>query len=238
MPSERFSRTRLLYGDDAMRRLSISRVCVLGAGAVGGYAIEALARSGVENFTVVDFDRAEESNINRQILALEGTLGTPKCELARRRILEINPAARVEALEMRIDPDNAQKICALNADIYVDAIDSLTPKVALLECALKDGKAIVSSMGAARKTDASKIRTSDISKSFNCPLAAKIRKYLHRRGIYTGFKCVFSSERPESESHLKLSESEKIMGSCAAITGIFGFMLADLAVCEIISKAD
>ena len=92
-------------------------------------------------------------------------------------------------------------------------------------------------MGAARKTDASKIRTSDISKSFNCPLAAKIRKYLHRRGIYEGFACVFSSERPKEESHLLLEGVDKIMGSSAAITGIFGFMLADLAVNELIKKA-
>ncbi len=233
MKSERFSRSGLLYGDEAMNNLSKAKVCVIGAGAVGGYTIEALARTGVGRFYIADFDTVHVSNINRQILALDSTVGKKKCLLAKERILEINPHAKVEVLDSFIDAENLDEIFNLNADIFVDAIDSITSKVALLSQAVKLEKKIVSSMGAARKMNPLKIKTGDISETTNCPLAAKIRKALHQRAVRSGIPCVYSTESVSRDTHLQADE--KTIGSCATITGIFGLMLADLAIKEIIS---
>ncbi len=206
MTDTRFTRTELLIGPAGLRRLAESKATVVGLGAVGSYAVEALARCGVGNLRLVDFDVIRPSNINRQLYALESTIGRPKVELARERVLDINPACRVEVLRQFMHVETMDEILgpvaatdgasAVRPDIIIDAIDSLTPKVELLTAIAARHLRVVSSMGAARRTDPTAIRIGPLKAVRNCPLARWIRKRLRGRGVALDFPCVYSIELP------------------------------------------
>ena len=207
-----FSRTELLFGKDAIEKFRKTRVAVMGLGGVGSFAAEALARSGIGAFLLVDFDKVGLSNLNRQSQALHSTIGKMKTEAMKERILNINPDAKVDiysdfcAIESR-------EFLLKNVDFVVDAIDSLGPKSGLLEAVYKKEIPVISVLGAASRFDPSKIELCDISKSRICPLAKKVRKYLHRRGITEGIPVIYSYEKPIAQfAHEAGAEAEWISG--------------------------
>jgi len=195
----RFHRTELLLGSEAMEHLRGAYVAVAGLGGVGSYAVEALARAGVGHLRLIDADIISESNLNRQLFALGSTIGQPKVELAATRVRDINPQCEVEALKTYINGETTDKLLSPRPDVLIDAIDTLSPKVGLLQRALElEVSCIISSMGAANKTDAQAVRVADLAKTRHCRLARFIRKRLRRRGIHNGIICVYSEEKTTS----------------------------------------
>ncbi|MDE6571069.1 MAG: tRNA threonylcarbamoyladenosine dehydratase [Alphaproteobacteria bacterium] len=223
---DRLHRIRLLLGDAAVERLRGATVMVVGCGAVGSFAIEALARSGVGRLILVDFDRVEESNINRQLFALMSTLNQPKVDVAAARVRDINPDVRVDALNMFWDAASNPDV---QPDFVIDAIDSVASKLALYQWCVAHNIAFISSMGAARKTDITRIRVSRISKTSVCPLAAKIRR-MARDGGLPDFPVVFSDEVAATAT------PGAPMGSMITVTGAFGLHLANFAMMRIINS--
>lgn len=241
---ERFSRIIQLVGEVSFIRLQQSRVTIVGLGAVGGYVMEGLARAGVGCLRLVDFDIVQPSNINRQILALHDTVGRSKVDLARQRIGQINPSCVVEAMERFASEDTMAEILRPAPDLLIDAIDSLNPKVQVLVAAYQAGVPIISSMGAALRTDPTKIRYGDVFQSSNCPLARHVRKRLRRRGIDSGIPCVYSSEKvdfeyrmPEEKDcatiHSSRGRRRNVLGSLPTLTGIFGLYIANQAILQL-----
>ena len=166
----RFARIERMIGQEKLARLMGARVCVVGLGAVGSYAVEALARAGVGHIRVVDFDEVRLSNINRQLYAMNSTVGRKKCEIARERIADINPRCEVEAMEVFVHEDTIERVLGGKIDVVIDAIDSLTPKVVLLDAVQRMGIEVVSSMGAAWRTDATLVRVGWLAEVTTCPL--------------------------------------------------------------------
>ena len=245
---ERFRRTQLMLGAEAWERLRGSCVTIIGLGAVGSYALEALARAGVGRFRLVDFDEVCPSNINRQLLALSSTLGRPKCEVARERALDINPECEVEAIRAFLDAESALNLIG-DADLVIDAIDSLNPKVHLLEAARTNNIRIISCLGAALRFDPSCVKVGVIEEAFGCPLGRTVRNRLRRRGVPVDIPCVFSDEpmpnplpvlppTPDSDENLGIEQGRKrnTLGSMPTITGIFGLTAANLAIKMLIKR--
>jgi tRNA A37 threonylcarbamoyladenosine dehydratase len=254
----RFARTELLLGTEAMQTLARTRVLVAGLGAVGSYAVEALARAGVGFLRLVDFDVVHPSNLNRQLYALESTLDQPKVEVAAARVKDINPACTVEALRVFVEADTLPDILAPPLDVIIDAIDSLNPKIRLLQQSVQTGESVqtgafvVSSMGAATRTDPSAIRTGDIAQTRGCPLARLIRKQLRKLGVHEGIHCVYSTETPRNrvtdaarmqgeeeggrgpENVLRRGRDRTPLGSVSFLTGIFGLVAAREAVARVL----
>ncbi len=232
MTTERFSRTELLIGKAKLDRLRKSRVCVVGLGAVGSYALEGLVRAGVGELVVVDFDVVHPSNINRQLLATEATLNQAKVDAAKERARSINPEARVNGLKLFIDAETVKEVIALRPDVVIDAIDALNPKVQLMSAVYKSGIPLVSSMGAATRTDPTAIRISDLFETSMCPLAARLRRRLKDEGVGRGIRCVYSIQPQDVHSLSEAGEREtgeyargrirRRLGSLSTITGIFG----------------
>ena len=194
--SDQFIRTRMLIGDEPMERLKNARVAVFGVGGVGGYAVEALARSGIGTLHLYDDDTVSESNLNRQI-ALHSTIGRPKAEVMAARVRDINPACQVEAIPMFYLPQNADEADLARYDYVVDCIDTVTAKLELIaRCAALQVN-IISAMGTGNKFDPSALTLTDISKTQGCPLARTMRKELRKRGIHH-LKVVYSTELPTS----------------------------------------
>ena len=219
-----FERTALVAGSDMMARMAAARVTVFGVGGVGSWCVEALARSGIGNITIVDPDEVAVSNINRQLPALHSTVGRPKVEVVARRIADINPAAKVTAIQ----------------GPYAPAIDSLADKADLiLRCtdpATAPRTAFYSSMGAARKLDPAKIRTTEFWKVDGCPLARALRTRFRRSGIFPRrkFQCVYS---PETLPH-RLNDGSGANGTFAHATAIFGLTLASLVITRLYNSHD
>ncbi|HTX73463.1 MAG TPA: tRNA threonylcarbamoyladenosine dehydratase [Rectinemataceae bacterium] len=188
-----FSRSELLLGAEALDRLARSRVAVIGLGGVGSAAAEALARAGIGSLVLVDYDRVEVSNLNRQILALHSTVGRPKAEVMKERVLDINPACEVLAIEERYDPESAARILQPPLSYVVDAIDMVSSKIDLICRCAGAGIPVISSMGAAEKLDPSRLELADLADTRICPLARIMRKELRRRGI-TSLRVVYSRE--------------------------------------------
>lgn len=214
---DRLNRIRMLLGDDAVARLQNATVMVVGCGAVGSFAIEALARSGVGCLILIDSDVVEESNINRQLFALSSTVGMPKVAVAAARIKDINPDIRVDALQMFWDNDTNPD---LRPDFVIDAIDTISSKLALAGWAQRNGIGFISSMGAARKTDLSQIRVSTLYNTTVCPLAANMRRMARAAGM-PDFDVVFSTQRP-----VPGNAASHTFGSVITVTGAFGLYLA------------
>lgn len=190
-----FSRTELLIGSDAVQKLKNSRVAIFGVGGVGGYAVEALARSGIGTIDVVDDDKVCLTNINRQIIATHQTIGKYKVDAAEERIKQINPECVVNKHQMFYSPETAAKFDFSKYDYVVDAIDTVTGKIALVMQARECGTPIISSMGAGNKMDPTAFEVSDIFKTSVCPLARVMRYELKKRGVKK-LKVVYSKEKP------------------------------------------
>lgn len=190
-----FSRTELLLGTDGMKRLEQARVAVFGIGGVGTFAVEALARSGVGALDLFDDDKICPTNINRQLIATQKTIGKKKVEVMRDRVLEINPAAKVAIHETFYGADNADQFDLELYDYIIDAIDTVSSKLVLVERALEKNVPIISCMGAGNKLDPTKLEVADLSKTSMCPLAKVMRSELRKRGI-KHLKVVYSKEPP------------------------------------------
>lgn len=223
---DRLHRIRLLLGDGAIEKLQNSTVMVVGCGAVGSFAIEALARSGVGHIIVVDSDAIEETNINRQLFALSSTVGMPKVDVARARILDINPDADVTTLNLFFDENSELNV---KPDFVIDAIDTVNSKIALYKWSNARGIKFISSMGAAMKTDLSKIRIGRISKTTVCPLASKVRHACRELNL-PDFDVVFSDEVPKTNPE----SAQRTFGSMITVTGTFGMYLADYTIKNLI----
>lgn len=224
---DRFHRTRLLLGDEATKKLQNSTVMVVGCGAVGSFAIEALARVGIGSLIIIDFDKVEESNINRQLFALASTVGQSKVDVAKSRILDINPSIKVQALNLFFDESS---VIECTPDFVIDAIDSVDSKISLYKWCQDKNIPFISSMGAARKTEPMQIKIAKLSKTTVCPLAAKIRKLVREQSI-DDFDVVYSTETPD-----KNVEAGKTFGSLVTVTGTFGLLMANYAVKNIIEQ--
>ena len=193
-----FSRTQLLLGEDAMERLKNARVAVFGVGGVGGYVCEALVRSGVGTFDLIDDDKVCLTNINRQIIATRKTVGQYKAEVMKDRMLEINPDVKVNIYKCFFLPENADDFPFSEYDYVVDAVDTVTAKIELVMMCQEAGVPIISSMGAGNKIEASAFKVADIYKTKMCPLAKVMRRELKKRGVKK-LKVVYSEEKPRSE---------------------------------------
>jgi len=224
--NEIFSRTELLLGGDAMAKLAASRVAVFGIGGVGGYTVEALTRCGVGTLDIIDSDRVCESNLNRQIIATSKTVGMYKVDAAEARIHEINPRAVVNKYTTFYLPDTADQFDFTQYDYIVDAIDTISGKLKLIEDAAKAGTPIISSMGAGNKLDPTAFRVADIYETSVCPLARIMRKELKKRGIRR-LKVVYSQEPPMELRERKVTDSGKpIPGSIAFVPSVVGLIIA------------
>ena len=190
-----FSRTELVIGKEGLALLQGARVAVVGIGGVGSWAAEALARSGIGHLVLIDDDSVCVTNLNRQVIATRSSLGRPKVDAMRDRILDINPEAEVEALEARFGPESAESLIGPGLDYVVDAIDSISSKVALILRARELGIPIVSSMGTGNKLDPTRLEIADISETSVCPLARVLRRELRKRGVES-LKVIYSREEP------------------------------------------
>lgn len=231
-----WSRLEMLLGTDAVAQLHAAHVLVCGLGAVGSFAVEALARSGIGRLTLVDFDVVDPSNINRQLYALHSTIAQPKALLARQRVLDINPDAIVTTHQLRITEAMIDTFLTdVQPDFVIDAIDSVIDKVALLAACVHHELPVYASMGAARKTDLTQIRVADISKTQVCPLAKCVRRGLAERGIRTGVQCVYSQE-PALPTEAPTAPGKPPLGSLMPITASFGLMLAREVILSIATR--
>lgn len=222
---DRLHRTRLLFGDAATEKLRTTTVMVVGCGAVGSFAIEALARTGVGHIIVIDFDNVEPSNINRQLFALDSSTGQPKVDVARARIHDINPDIQVDVYNLRWDENTD---IDARPDFVIDAIDDVPAKVALYQWCTSRAIPFFASMGAALKMDTTKIKVALLSKTSVCPLAGRVRRAV--RGLnLPDFPVVFSTESPAP-----VAGHAKNMGSNVTVTGLFGLMLANLVIKKIV----
>ena len=227
---DQFSRTRLLLGEAALEKLAKCRVAVFGVGGVGGYVCEALARSGVGAFDLVDDDQVALTNLNRQIIATHSTLGRDKVEVMAERMRDINPAVDVRPRRCFFLPENADEFPFDEYDYVVDAVDTVAAKLALIEKARAHGVPVISAMGAGNKLDPGRFRVSDISQTNTCPLARVMRRELHKRGI-DHVKVVWSDEPPvqpmgEAEDAPAGHARRSTPGSTAFAPAVAGLMIA------------
>lgn len=233
-----FSRTELLLGADGLEKLKNARVAVFGIGGVGGYAVEALARSGVGALDLIDNDTISETNINRQIIALRSTIGQPKAEVAAARVKDINPDCVVRAYQTFYTPDTASQFDLSVYDYVIDAIDTVTGKLALVTQAAVAKTPIISSMGTGNKLDPTAFTVTDIYKTSFCPLARIMRKELRKRGIQQ-LKVVYSEEEaltPEGETEELPQGRRSIPGSVSFVPSVAGMILAGEVIKDIVNS--
>lgn len=224
---DQFSRTELLFGKEAMKRLSESRVAVFGIGGVGGFTVEALARSGVGAIDLIDHDKVSLTNINRQIIATHQTIGRYKVDVAAERIAEINPSCLVTVHKTFYMPDTQGEFDFTQYDYIVDAIDTVTGKIAIIENAKKCGVPVISAMGAGNKLDPTAFEVADIFETSVCPLAKVMRRELKKRGIES-LKVVYSREEPIKSAKERTPASNAFVPSVAGLI-IAGEVIKDLA---------
>ncbi len=222
---DRFQRTRMLIGDEALTRLQDSKILVFGVGGVGGYVCEALARAGVGRIDVVDKDVIDITNINRQIIATTDTVGLPKVEVCKARMASINPEIRCEAKKLFFLPETSAEFDFTQYDYIVDAVDNVTAKIAIICKAKEAGTPIISSMGTGNKLDPTAFRIADIEKTKVCPLAKVLRKELRNRGI-RGVKVLYSEEEPRKNGN-RTPASISFVPSAAGLI-IAGEVIRDL----------
>ncbi len=232
-------RTHILIGDEGLERLASSTVAVIGLGGVGAYAAEMLCRAGVGKLVLLDSDRVSTTNKNRQLIALDSTVGMKKTDVLAARLKDINPNVVLELVDEYLEEDNvASLLGGYQIDFLVDAIDTLSPKIALIKYCTDNSIKLVSSMGAGAKFDATAIRIKDLSKSFNCPLAYILRKKLRKVGIHKGFDVVFSEELPDKDAIVPMEERNKKsqVGTISYLPAVFGCVCAQAAIGFLIKK--
>ncbi len=228
--TEQFSRIEALLGEDAMTILKNATVAVFGVGGVGGYTVEALARSGIGSFDLIDNDTVSVSNLNRQIIATTDTIGKPKVEVMRDRILSINPDAKVKLRQSFFLPENSGEYDFTEYAYVVDAVDTVTAKIAIIELSKAAGVPVISSMGTGNKLNPMELEVTDISKTSVCPLAKVMRKELKDRGI-KNVKVVYSKEQP-IKTKFSLEEADPVAkrrgtpGSTAFVPSVAGLIIA------------
>ncbi len=226
-------RSELLLGAENIETLRSKHVLIAGIGGVGGYVAEALCRTGIGEITIVDSDVVNASNRNRQLLALNSTLGKPKTEVMAQRLLDINPELKLHIHEIFLKDGVIPEILSIRFDYVVDAIDTLSPKLFLIKECMDRKLPLVSSMGAGGRLDPSKVTVSDISKTYNCTLAHVIRKRLRYMGIRKGFKAVHSTELVSRESVVATNgegNKKSIVGTISYMPALFGLTAASVVI--------
>jgi len=236
----RFDRTAILIGESGLKILDRSKVAVFGLGGVGSYVVEGLARAGLGELHLFDFDQVDITNINRQLHALSGTVGRAKAELMAERVAEINPRARVSAGRDRYAPGAWEAFLPAGLDYLVDAVDDVGAKVDLIVEARKRGVPVISSMGAGNKLDPTAFRVDDISRTSICPLARSVRRKLRQAGITKGVQVVYSTEIPVQ---LKIEEAgsggqspRPAPGSISFVPSVAGLIIAGTVVKSLLDK--
>ncbi|MBR7183643.1 MAG: tRNA threonylcarbamoyladenosine dehydratase [Alistipes sp.] len=226
-------RSELMFGKEGLERLKNAAVLIVGIGGVGAYAAEMLVRAGIGKMVIADSDTVSESNINRQLVALHSTIGRAKTEVLSERLYDINPKLDLRVVNEYIKDEKTDQILdSDHFDYVVDAIDTLSPKLALIKGCTDRGIPIVSSMGAGAKTDPTKMEICDISKTHHCPLAHMLRKRLHKIGIRKGFKAVFSAEPPKEGAMILCEERNKKsnVGTVSYLPALFGIGCASVVI--------
>ena len=233
---DRFSRTEMLIGTDGLEKLRNAKVAVFGIGGVGSYVCEGLARGGVGNFILVDFDKVDESNINRQIIAMENTIGNYKVDLMKERILQINPDAKVGAYQ-EFYSDSKSDIITEDLSYVVDCVDTVMAKIAIICRCNELDVPIISAMGAGNKLDPTMFEVADIFDTSVCPLARIIRKDLKKRNIEK-LKVVYSKENPidTNDCEINLNRKDKVKGSVSFVPSVAGLILAGEVIKDIAGK--
>lgn len=230
-------RTRLLVGEENIKKLHQSNVLVVGLGGVGACAAEMLCRSGIGHLTIVDGDIFQLSNLNRQLPSLNTNIGQKKATVLENRLHDINPKIVLNVIDEYISKDEMPNLFTEKYDYVIDAIDTLSPKIYLIYNSLKKGIPLVSSMGAGGKYDPALVRIADISESHTCNLARMLRKRLHKLGIYEGFKVVFSAETIDPET-IELTEEElnkkSVVGTISYMPAVFGCHCASVVIRDLI----
>ena len=236
MLSEKFARTELLLGEKAMKKLSQSRVAVFGIGGVGGYVVEALVRSGLGAIDLIDNDTVDITNLNRQIIAKTSNIGIPKVEVAKSRILEINPDVKIQTFQLFYTPETKSMFDFSSYDYVVDAIDTVTAKLSLIEETKKTSTPIICSMGTGNKLEPTMLEVADISKTSVCPLARVIRTELKKRGI-KDVKVVYSKEipiKPAKSMENMPDGKHQIPGSNSFVPATAGLIIASEVIKDLI----
>jgi tRNA A37 threonylcarbamoyladenosine dehydratase len=235
-------RTSMLLGEETLARFASSKVMVVGLGGVGAYAAEMLCRAGVGKMVIMDSDTVSVTNKNRQLIALDSTLGKMKSDVLALRLKDINPALELTVIAEYLEEGNVEAVFARagEVDYVVDAIDTLAPKISLIKYCVQNGIPHVTAMGAGAKLDATKIRIADLSKSYNCPLAYILRKKLRKEGISKGFKVVFSEELPSREAIVPMEERNKKsqVGTISYLPAVFGCVCAQAAIEYLIGEGE
>lgn len=220
-----FSRTQGLIGMEAFEKIKNKKIIIFGVGGVGSYAVEAIARTGIQNITLLDSDTVSLTNINRQIIALNSTLGKQKTSVMKERILDINPEANVQEMPFFFDESTMDKINFKEYDFILDCIDSVNSKVLLIKCAKENNVPIISAMGTGNKLDPEKLEIADIKDTSYCPLARAVRTRLKKENIFS-LTVVYSKEQPV--------KSEGVPKSCAFVPSSAGLLMASYVIRELI----
>jgi tRNA A37 threonylcarbamoyladenosine dehydratase len=236
----------MLLGPDGCARLAAARVAVFGLGGVGSFAVEALARAGIGELRVVDHDVVNPTNLNRQLFGLHSTLGIPKVEAARARILDIHPACHVDARLAFIHNETVAELLLPRTDLVIDAIDSLNAKTALLQACVEAGIPVISSMGAGGRVDGGALQVGDLAETRLCPLATKLRQRLRRRGIEGGIRCVYSLEprraslppqAQDVDAHVGAGRRRTPVGTISFLPAMFGLRAAQEAILLVLGES-
>lgn len=235
MSLNEFSRTELLVGEEGISKLNSSKVIVFGVGGVGSFVVEALTRAGVGNLVLIDNDTVCISNLNRQIHATQDTVGKIKVDVMKERVLSINPNCNVETNQVFVTPDNLEEVIPQDVDYVVDAIDTVTSKLALAEYCYKKGINMISSMGTGNKIDPSQFRVADLFKTKVCPLAKVMRSELRKRGVKK-LKVVYSEELPMTPNKGRAVESKKRQtpGSISFVPPVAGMIIGGAVIKDLV----
>ena len=233
----KFSRTEMLVGNEGMEKLKEAKVAVFGLGGVGSFVCEGLARSGVGNFILVDFDRIDESNINRQLIATVNTIGRYKVDLMKERILEINPDANVETYKEFYMADSTTDIITEDLSYAVDCVDTIMAKIAVICKCDEIGVPVISSMGTGNKLDPTMFEVADIYETSVCPLARIMKKDLRKRNIEK-LKVVYSKEHPINTNDCEINQDRKfkVKGSVSFVPSVAGLIIAGEVIKDIVGK--
>lgn len=233
----KFLRTELLIGKENLNKLANSHVMVFGVGGVGGYVVEALARSGVSKISIIDNDTVSVTNINRQIIATLDYIGLSKVDVMKKRIISINPDCFVATYNLFIDENNIDSIDFSDVSYIIDAVDTITAKIAIIKKAKELNIPVITSMGAGNRLDPTQIKISDINQTKNCPLAKVMRYELKKREI-SKVKCVYSLEIPTKPNEKIINEDsgKEVIASISYMPSIFGLMIASEVIKDIIEK--
>jgi tRNA A37 threonylcarbamoyladenosine dehydratase len=230
------TRTELAIGREALERLAHSHVMVVGLGGVGAYVAEMLTRAGIGLLTLVDGDKVVHSNRNRQLIALQSTEGQYKTDLLEQRLLDINPSIQINKITGFLKEEGMDEVLQTQFSYVADAIDTLSPKVFLIKKTLERGYPLVSSMGSGGKFDPTQIKIVDVSKSYNCKFAHAVRKQLHRLGIRSGFKVVFSPEEVDPAAVIETEGEQNkrsAVGTISYMPAAFGIAMASVIIRDI-----